>query len=599
MKKIKNVKFVSVLIVFILVLISGIFYFNYNKNNEILSKSDFPVLYSKDNSLYMMKNNFKTEKIADNIYSSKPESFSSVSEGSTITDDGKTVFYKGNILENGTGTLYKLDVKKNESTEIAKNVYDFDIYKSSGNISYIVFESDQTFTLYCYDGNKSFEISKGLDSNSVFFIANSGQNVVYKKQNMEKGSFYSTAINSNENQICLSENVAGYSYNKKGDKVYYVDVKSDETGDKYILYMYDFVNSPQIIDEGVSPYIKVAGDDETLYYYKNVGLTLKASDYVIDDLAEQDKNIAVPDPLAFSGKTLEEYMTAEAAYKSKEVRDSIRQFIGTTEISVPSNTLYSYNNGEKKVIAENVFESYGIDSKNSFIIYSILDISKLPKINISQIGLPSDITNILSQSIQSSSKDVYICKSGKNPSKIEGYSNINLLTTKISAGSDKIMFFDNYTESTGGKLVIASVNENGNISGYFEPLKDTLVKTSIFDDLTGNTAFSYTDASGKNILEFTDGKTSEKVVENPSAYCFGTDNGILYYIEETDNESGAGNLCYIENGTVYTIDKDVYFMFYIGEGKMLYMNTKGSMFVFENGKSKQIDTGVESLFIYE
>ncbi len=571
-----------------------------NKNTEI---SDYPILYSKNNTLYMTNEKLQSEKISDDIYSYNLKEYTSVSDDAQITADGKTIYYKKNIAEDGTGSLYSLNVKKNESVEIAKNVYDFSLNKNTQILAYRVFESDGTFTLYSYIDNNSIEIVKGLDRNSVYFIANNGNNIVYKKQNLENGNFYAVDLKNVGNQLCLSENVAGYSYNKNADKVYYVDVTTTDTGEKYSLYLYDFINSPQLIDEGVSPYIRVVGNDETLFYYKNTNNIIKASDYVIDDMAQQDSSVSLPDPIAFSGKTLEEYMKAEAAYESKLVRDNIRQFISTTDITVPSNTLCAYKNGEKSVVAENVFESYGLESENSFVIYSVFDVNSIPKVNISQIAIPSDITNMISESIQNSAKSIYVYKSGSNPVLIEGYSNINLLKTTVSSKGDKIIFFDNYTEEAGGKLVIGTLDENGNITKYFEPVADKQVKTFVFDNISGNTAYYYTNESGVNVLEYSDGNTVKSIAENPSAYCFGSDNGILYYIEETNSETGAGNLYYTENDKEIKIAENVYFIYYIGNGKLVYMTQEngkaGNMYVFENGKSQKADTDVKSLYVYK
>lgn len=597
-----NKMFLKILLNTLLIILSFLTLYGCS-NEKNTESSGYPVLYSKDNSLYMTNEKLEVEKITDEIYSYNLKEYNSVSNDAQITSDGKTVYYKKNIAEDGTGSLYSLNVKKNESVEIAKNVYDFSLNKNTGFLVYRVFESDETFTLYCYIDNKITEIVKGLDRNSVYFIANNGNNIVYKKQNLENGNFYAVDLKDVGNQLCLSENVAGYSYNKNADKIYYVDVAINDTGEQYNLYLYDFINSPQLIDEGVSPYVRVVGNDETLFYYKSSNTVIKASNYVIDDMAQQDSGIYLPDPLAFSGKTLEEYMIAEAAYESKIVRDNIRQFISTTDITIPLNTLCAYRNGEKSVVSENVFESYGLEAENSFVIYSVFDINSIPKVNISQIAIPSDITNMISESIQNSVKNVYICKSGNNPVLIEGYSNIDLLKTTVSTKGDKIIFFDSYTEETGGKLVIGTFDENGNITKYFEPVNDKPIKTFVFDNISGNTAYYYTNENGINVLEYSDGNIVKSVAENPSAYCFGTDNGILYYIEETNSETGAGNLYYTENDKEVKIAENVYFIYYIGNGKLVYMTQEngkaGNMYVFENEKSQKADTDVKSLYVYK
>lgn len=598
-----NKMFSKMLSVTLLIIFSFLSFYGCN-NEKITESSEYPILYSKNNTLYMTNEKFEVKEVTDKIYSYNLKEYNTVSNDAQITNDSKTIYYKKNIAEDGTGSLYKLNVKNNESIEIAKNVYDFNLNKNTETLAYRVFEPDETFTLYCYIDNKSTEIVKGLDRNSVYFIANNGNNIVYKKQNVENGNFYAVDLKNIENQLCLSENVAGYSYNRNADKIYYVDVVITDAGEQYNLYLYDFINSPQLIDEGVSPYVRVVGNDETLFYYKSSNTVVKASDYVIDDMAQQDSTVYLPDPLAFSGKTLEEYMIAEAAYESKVVRDNIRQFISTTDITIPLNTLCMYRNGEKSVVSENVFESYSLEAENSFVIYSVFDINSIPKVNISQIAIPSDITNMISDSIQNSVKNVYICKSGNNPVLIEGYNNVDLLKTTVSAKGDKIIFFDSYIEETGGKLVIGSFDENGNITKYFEPVNDKPIKTFVFDNISGNTAYYYTNENGINVLEYSDGNSVKSVVENTSAYCFGSDNGILYYIEQTNSETGAGNLYYTdENEEKIKIAENVYFIYYIGDGKLVYMTQEngksGNMYIFENGKSQKADTDVKSLYVYK
>ena len=51
------------------------------------------------------------------------------------------------------------------------------------------------------------------------------------------------------------------------------------------------------------------------------------------------------------------------------------------------------------------------------------------------------------------------------------------------------------------------------------------------------------------------------------------------------------------------IAENVYFIYYIGDGKLVYMTQEngksGNMYIFENGKSQKADTDVKSLYVYK
>ncbi|MCI8959060.1 MAG: zinc ribbon domain-containing protein [Lachnospiraceae bacterium] len=333
--------------------------------------------------------------------------------------------------------------KRNDVVDAAGGISGFPMYSKDKRYHFIIEdysidEDGSSFTLYCKDGkDKKVKIDSGVnyyqitENNKIFYQKNGDlyvnnlkekkkvasdvsnfwfdkkeNNVFWHVENEDSKDLYFQSINQNNDKVKLASGI-DYLYSAPDDK------------GKILYYKNDSIYTIRNLEESE----KLAGDaffwgwndtENLSFYYFNKVEKNTLSEYIIDDLEDQDAVMEEPNQADYereetSGSGLWAYQRtviddafyqAQAEYAKKQRRDELRAQLDDYEME-SMYLLYYSENGENKE-----FSGYMMDPINKrkcsdyvneekrksnadykgFLIYSKFKMDELKRIKMSELG---------------------------------------------------------------------------------------------------------------------------------------------------------------------------------------------------------------------
>lgn len=572
------------LIVLICAMIIGVIIVVFAATSGIITKEKFglgkeaskAIVYSKDNELYCYDLKNEPVLISDNLSSGGSASYSYVGSGTTVAEDGKSVYFIDNVAADGSFSLnFYTAGKSAEPSLISDNVIDYEISYEGDGAVYVVEDPDTAETsLLSYSRSKgeSFAIADTINSGSSnYAISSDGSKIIYVSD--EDGT---TKLN-----ICgtdgsaggtIDTDVAQYIATEKNNKIYYIKtVVGEDLTSSYSVYEYDIKKGQaSLIDDNVIT-VALSAEENALIYYKFNGNTIKASDIVVDDGDDSDETKA---------------LRAEVAeYEFKDIACSV----------------YRYEEGISELVNDKVFTAIPMDGEGKYIVYTVPQKLDEIKVNLSEISSVNEISALYYMEAMQADCDTYIYQQG-------GFNDYvvfedSYIYSYANAGNDKqFACFVNYDDNTGvGKLILATYGENG-VSSYGE-LEDDVTSFQFAGDGSRLAYMRDVQDDGSGTLLYVESNIVDEISDSAYYYEVADDyNRRVFYLDNYDSTTYGGTFGYYQQGKGEIVDDNVYMFAYRNNNNALYMKDydiltgRGDLYYLNGGKAVLVDEDVSSVF---
>lgn len=571
-------------IVLISVVIIGIIVFGFIYSAGYITKEKFgfkeaetrAMVYSKGNDLYCYDLKNEPVLISDSLSAGGSATFSYVGNGTTVAEDGRSVYFIDNVTVDGTFTLNYFDAKKKgEPVKIADNVADYKVSFYGDGIVYVIpDETGYTGTIYGYSKktNKSTEISKDIFiSGKEYSISGDGKKVIYAVK--EENSLALKMCNIDGSDLkTIDTEIAQYFVTSNDNLAYYVKASDGEEGKiVYSIYKYDLKKGKsELIDEDIIA-VTLTNDENAVIYYKNDGQVVKASDIIIDDCI------------------------GDAKY------DKLRAEIDDYEFMDVIYSAYRYEDGKSTLITDKAANTIPMDKEGKYIAYTVPNKLDDIKINLSEVTALNQIPLLYHTKAAGTDCDIYVNKLGSFEDYIM-FEDSNLLTYKNSDNNTQFACFKNYDQDKRtGQLVLANYSKKG-VNAYSE-LEEDVESFQFLGDGSRLTYLRGVDETGSGTLMYVEANIPDEISDS------------VYYYEATDDMSR--NIYYLDNynpgtlgGTFHcyrqaddmVIDENVYMFSYRNNKNAFYMKDydamtgTGDLYYLKGKNAVLVDEDVSSVF---
>lgn len=534
------------------------------------------IVYSKDNELYCYDLKNEPVLISDNLSSGGSATYSYVGNGTTVAEDGKSVYFIDNVAANGSFSLnfYKAG-SSSEPSLIGDNVADYDIsYKGEGAVYIVPDESGKTGILYGYSrkDNKSYEIAQNVVIGGTdYSISSDGSKVIYAS-----GDNNSIALNicsiDGSNAKTIDNDVAQYLVTTRDSYLYYIKaVGADDGTSSYSIYSYDInKGTSKLIDENVIA-VTLSSKENAVIYYKYNGNMIKATDVVNDDGDDSE-----------AAKALR---TEIADYEFKDIACAV----------------YRYENGETKLINDKVFTAMPMDKEGKYIAYTVPQKLDEIKVNLSEISSVNEISALYYMQAMQADCDTYIYElNGFNDYVL--FENSYLYSFANSGSNAQFACFVNYDESAQtGKLVLSTFYDKG-IKAYSE-LEDDVESFQFMGDGSRLVYLRGIGADGAGTLNYIESNVSDEISDSAYYYEATTDQyRRVFYLDNYNAETYGGTFHFYQQAADTVVDDNVYMFAYRNNNNALYMKNydmttgTGDLYYLNGKNSVLVDENVSSVF---
>ena len=534
------------------------------------------IVYSKDNSVYCYDLKHEPVMISDNLSSGGSATYSYVGSGTTVAEDGKSVYFIDNVAADGTFSLnFYMAGKSADPLLISDNVIDYEIsYKGDGAV-YVVEDPDTAATaLYSYSrkSGESTKIVDGINSGkSNYGISSDGKKIIYAAD--QDGTVNFNICNLDGSGLeTIDTDVAQYIITEKSNFIYYIkSVKGDDGTNSYSVYGYDIKKgTASLIDENVIT-VALSSGENALIYYKYNGNMIKASDIVNDDGDDSEEMKA---------------LRAEVAeYEFKDITCSV----------------YRYENGKTSLVNDKVFTAIPMDSEGKYIAYTVPQKLDEIKVNLSEISSVNEISALYYMEAMQADCDTYIYElDGFNDYIV--FENPYIYSFTSSGNNAQFACFTNYDQNTSkGTLMLATLSEYG-VNSYSE-LEDDVTSFQFLGDGSRIVYLRGVQDDGAGTLMYIESNVADEISD--SAYYYeaaGDYYRRVFYLDNYDSSTYGGTFHYYQQADDTVVDDNVYMFAYRNNNNALYMKDyniltgTGDLYYLDGSKSVLVDEDVSSIF---
>lgn len=512
------------------------------------------------------------------------------------SDDGSLIFYPDKISDDDDGcNLYykKLSKADKEGQKIDSDIVAYSVNDAATLVTYIKDDGD----LYSYNLKKS-DKSKISGDVSNFEVSDDGKKVYYLNDEDElyvwKLGKDKEKIDSDVTKVCYNTDDLKTIYYMKEDSFY----KKTEGKDK------------EKIASNVSAVLQVY-DSGAAYYIKDNSGSQSISDFIVDDMAEEDLNTKEPEwpayPSRYSyysesaynaavaeyNKAKEEYDEKYQQYQEKLSRDKMRNALeDDVSFNLEQYELFYFDGKDEEKITEGFMGRYlyNTASDAEVIVYTALDTESFEKVKLSKFeniyDLESTITTELLQSAN------HYVAAGAKASVIDVEEGQNFV---LNAKGDRVLFVSDVdSEKQRGDLYVVKIN-NGKVSA--PELYDSDVYTGTGVYFTGSEHIRYfKDYDEENGDLYVDKKQADYDVYRYNLR-YDKDNDKFYYYTDYDTSKQEGTLKVYKNGKSEKIADDVT-KYELVDGNVYYLSEysqksyKGELYCYSGKKAKKVDDDV-------
>lgn len=534
------------------------------------------IVYSKDNSLYCYDLKNEPVMISDNLSSGGSATYSYVGSGTTVAEDGKSVYFIDNVAADGTFSLnFYMAGKGGDPSLISDNVIDYEISYEGDGAVYVVEDTETEETsLYAYSRKtgESIKLIDGINSGkSNYAVSSDGKKAIYISD--EDGTVTFNICNiDGSNLNTIDTDVAQYLVTEKSNYIYYIKaVMGEDMSSSYSVYEYNIKKgTSSLIDENVIT-VALSADENALIYYKFNGNMIKASDIVNDDGDDSEEKKA---------------LRAEVAdYEFKDITCSV----------------YRYENGKSVLINDKVFTAIPMDSEGKYIAYTVPQKLDEIKINLSEVSSVNEISALYYMQAMQADCDIYIYELGGFNDYIV-FEDSYIYSYTSSGDNAQFACFADYDQNTGtGKLILSTLYEDG-VKAYSE-LEDDV---SSFQFMGNGSRIVYlrgVQDDGTGTLVYIESNIADEISDSAYYYEASDDyNMRVFYLDNYDNSTYGGTFHYYQQAKDEVIDENVYMFAYRNNNNALYMKDydiltgTGDLYYLDGSKSVLVDEDVSSVF---
>lgn len=198
---------VVVVVLALLALKAGIF-----PQKNIGAKDNVPVLYGKEDTLYLYNLKNDPIKIADGLENGGSYHYFYFGWGTLFSDDMRYLFFENNNQADGSFDLYRKQTTGDETPVlIDTGVLDYNISKDGNAVAYLKASQDGTIQLYTSDFVNKYLIKDYVEAgDSQFQISGDGQKIVYLRKNDLVLDLYYADL-SGENELLVNQDITGFA----------------------------------------------------------------------------------------------------------------------------------------------------------------------------------------------------------------------------------------------------------------------------------------------------------------------------------------------------------------------------------------------------
>lgn len=562
-------------------------------------KADLPIAYAKDNALYMDDLKNEPYKVADGISSGGSYNYYYTAWGVNPSEDGKVAYYIKDVKTDGTFDLYKksTDAKSQDNELVGKGVASYRISKDGSVCAYVKLDEEKGAVLYANSGKGEILLAEGIVMDEkAYDLDKDGSFVIFGKETTEGKMELCSAATSGGEVKTLTKSLAQYILAAETGKVYFVGEKAGS----YDIYEYTFGSEPKLIANKVTA-MELMGNGKELFYCTQSAETIKTSDIIEDDLAKKDAAVKKPDADNGTEGNKADYDKAMEEYNAKATRDTMRSALKEDTMESPLQTCYIWSDGKAVEVGKDLLNAKAVEDKNDYVLISKIDTSHVEKIKLSAVHSIDEAKYMYFMSLSQAPKSLHLLKVGKKAAELE---RVNMVSDSLSIAPEqnRIVFTEVDTITGGTKLVTAALGGDGRVSDYADVAANA--EKAVFcgkgDSLVYLTEYN----NGMGKLNVFSGKEAVVLSEKVSGYRVSEDSNAVYYICDTNMNTGNGSLKMFADGKTTDLDSDVFAMQYKGNGKLVYMKNydiasgKGDLYYWNGRETRLIDKGVSSIFIY-
>lgn len=625
-KKTKKI-IISSLAAIIIIAVLGTIYFINPLGIFRDKNSNLPVVYIKDNEL-LYRNLLKDKSVvASSSIFEDEDNANTIWSLVRLSDDGKKLFFIGDIDDDEEGNLYYTDTTKGKPSgknarenaiKIASNVsykHGIDVSEDGKTVMFFKdYTEDEGGILYVYNSDEPEKIDA-----DVFdaYMTNNGEYLFYIKnyKDREGDLYFKNLKNDSEPEKIDSEVTEIYDYFEDSKSLYYtkVDDKDEDTVELYVKEIgkdkkklaSDIYSIEDISEKGTILFKKLS--------YKKYGF----EDIFEDDTAESDAEMVEPQEpdydnfqkedtidlfgYAYTYTTTDyeaysnayrEYLELYNKYNAKLVRDKVRSYYKENPIEVNQEDLYIIKGDKEEKIAENVGDAELLKNSDS-VLYSAFRPMSMKKIKMSTIESEYDtsetsIRNKLSINDDETSLILRTSK-GKNITVLEDerYNNVY-----VNDDLTKLYLISEYDGSSG---ILMEYTISGDSVKGKKKIDDDVSFIIYTEDFT---KIYYIRNKEDSVAELyvRKGDKNEKIGEDVYLYSIDIDDerDILYFIDDYNSKNESGQLSMIKNGRKTKIADDVSAFVYREDLSLLYLSNynadkrRGVLWYKNNSKRKPL-----------
>ncbi len=539
-------------------------------------KSDEPFLYVKNGSLTI-----KEDSAARSI--SLKGTNGSNSEDIFITEDDQHIFY-GADKKNGAFSLYLGKLSEDGKTENETVLIDSEVteFKAHPKGQFVVYLKGDR--LYISDLYKPSVIS--VDVNEFYLSKNSQQIIYYK----DGGKMYACPVGDEIRPVMVDDGIEKLLSPKNE----YADIYYIKNG-----RLYNKKNDTEkvLISENVSDAILLG---KFLYFTRYEEVLHKLSDYVEDDLSAKDKAVDVPDRKSFierddfGRRVLDEesYEEAKKNYEEKLKRDKIRDHFVKNPPTKEEFVLYTVKNDEiRKVdggLTDGTLKYY---SSKDTIVYR-REAEKDDKIKIDELlGVEDAIQKVKEVMEEAEPPSMYVLAKDKKPYLVE---------KDFPDGEIEISLDGKYIYATSGLTKKGKRTLTRYSLGARSLKNKTVLKDGVTDFEVDGADSSVVVVFDGNAIGICIGKEYTHLSDHSCNSFFYVDKTMFFY-DGYDYEKKSGNLKFLRDGKVKTVDVNVYDFDVRNLKTVSYVKNynseqgTGDMYLKSGNKRRRVDSFVSDI----
>ena len=508
---------------------------------------------------------------------------SKVKNGYQISRDGTRIYYK----DVDDGCLYVNDLVS--KTKIAENVGDYYVDQNNDFVIYYTTNSEYSASsLYVYEqAGNSREIASDI---RTVYCADDYSLICYQQENTIFALYDGTTIK----EVFTIEN----------EDTYIDDVLYDEGQDVFYF-------------------------STNVYYSSNK--YPKATDYINDDLLEQDVAIVAPDSTdkkywkswtvqkrgdkiinEYATELNEEYYEQLTLYKEKLKRDKIREEAKGGELYVSNQTLYYFDGTQSKKICSDAAGNAYVDG--GILFFDRLRIEETEKVNFSEICSSVEDVNITAvcNYVKGKMDENTVYCAAINGNLVEMAKGSDISAVRIDADNNAIYYISGTEDELSGDLYKVEINGNklseptpiysmvksyaiinGDVIYYRDPILVDVENSKVECDLyinetkidsgvIGSALGNYLDVSylpdgtifyqsnyATNTLKQFDGEEIRIIASDVMSYVPVAKDKV-YFIDDYDINTYTGELKYLDDEMVVKIATDVSSIFDVTQNSVRY-----------------------------